>query len=597
MMLTLGVVAVLGSACSCSRHSDVEVEVAESPEPTEESAPAELLRSSVLGQAIDNFILKDFHGNEFSLESFADDRLVVVVFLGVECPLARLYAPRLNAMAETYASQGVAFVGINSNLQDSIRDLANYARQFDLGFPLLKDPANVVADQFKAIRTPEVFVLDDHRRVRYWGRIDNQFGVGFQRTQATRNNLDEALTDLLAKREVRREVTLAPGCIIGRVSRVEPHGEVTYCNQISRILQRRCTECHRSGEVAPFALQSYDEVVGWAEMIREVVHQRRMPPWLANPKFGKFSNNPSLTSEELRLIDQWVENGAPEGDREQLPQAVAVDTGWRIGEPDEVFFMSEKPFNVPAEGVVDYQYFVVDPGHKEDRWIQAGEARPGNRTVVHHITAFIWPPGVSREDLALEIGYVPGVQPRVYPPGTAIKLDKDAKLLFEVHYTPIGTPRTDRSSVAFKYADPATIKHAIRGGWAGNEKFIIPPGADNYKVTARYRFTRDMRLLSFMPHMHLRGKAFRYDVLYPDGTRETLLDVPRYDFYWQLWYDLDTPRFMPRGTYLNCTARFDNSAENPINPDPSATVKFGLQTFDEMMFGYFDAVEADEQAP
>ncbi len=591
-------VLLVGFTCGCRDEAPQQPDSSDQPV-RYDTVDEALVRSSMLGHTIDDFRLKDFHGNAVAMSDLADHRLVVVAFLGVECPLAQLYAPRLNALAERYASRKVAFIGIDSNRQDSVRDMGNYARKFNISFPLLKDPANTVADQFKAIRTPEIFVLDRQRTVRYWGRVDNQYGVGYQRSYSTRDDLAAAIDDLLANREVQQKATPAPGCLIGRVSRTEPHGDVTYSNQVARILQTRCVRCHRTGEVAPFELATYDEVAGWAEMIREVIHQGRMPPWSASPEFGQFSNDPRLTDEEKRLIDDWVEHGVPEGDTSQLPPAVAPTGSWHIGEPDEVFFMAKEPFDVPSEGVVDYQYYVVDPGHDEDRWIQAAEARPGNRAVVHHLITFIWPPDVPRSELAPQIGFAPGMQPRVFPPGTAICLPRGAKLLFELHYTPIGTPQTDLSSVGFVYADRETVQHHIRGGMAGNDHFEIPPEAYNHKITAQHRFERDTLLLSLMPHMHLRGKSFRYDVRYPDGTRDTLLDIPRYDFNWQLWYEFSEPRFMPRGTYLNCTARFDNSSDNPVNPDPQQTVTFGLQTDDEMMIGYFTAIDApaDQQAP
>jgi hypothetical protein len=347
-------------------------------------------------------------------------------------------------------------------------------------------------------------------------------------------------------------------------------------------------------------MTSYDEVVGWSATIREVVDQQRMPPWFANPDYGHFANDARLTDEEKRLIAEWVDNGSPEGNPSDLPKPRSYAEGWRIPQPDQVVYMSDKPYNVPAEGTVAYQYFTADPGFKEDKWIQAVEARPGNRGVVHHIIVFAVPPG-SRDSGAFGdgrsgfAGYAPGEQPRIYAPGTALRVPAGSKLLFQLHYTPNGTATTDLSCVGFKFADPKTVKRPARGGAAINAAFVIPPGAGNHEVTSRYTFMRDQMITYLFPHMHLRGKAFRFEVKYPDGRSEILLDVPKYDFNWQLRYDLAEPKLMPKGTVLTCTAHFDNSEENLANPDPRTPVRWGPQTWEEMMIGFFGTIPTQDQ--
>ncbi len=352
-----------------------------------------------VGQKIADFALQDFRGKKHALADFATSKLVVVAFVGAECPLAKLYAPRLEELAKEFSSKGVAFLGIDANQQDSLKELEAYARINGISFPLLKDLGNVVADQFQALRTPEVFVLDQQRIVRYRGRIDDQYGLGtssgYARPQIKRRDLAVAFDELLAGKDVSQPTVEAPGCLIGRVAKVEPKGDVTYTNQIARLLQNRCVECHRPGEVAPFALQDYDEVVGWAETMLEVIDEGRMPPWFANPEHGHFANDARLSDDEKRLVHQWVDNGCPKGDAKDLPPPRKFAEGWQMGEPDQVIYMADKPYDVPAEGVVAYKYFSVDPGFKEDKWIQAVEARPGNRAVVHHIIAFIQPPRLS----------------------------------------------------------------------------------------------------------------------------------------------------------------------------------------------------------
>lgn len=555
---------------------------------------ADSQRESSIGRKIADFSLRDFYGTAHALADLRQSKFVAVVFLGCDCPLARLYAPRLAKLADELEPRGVRFVGINSNSQDTPTELADFARQHELRFPLLKDPGNRVADQFGAARTPEVFVLDGERVVRYCGRIDDQFIVGRRRSEPTRRDLEAALEELLAGQPVSVAETEAAGCLIGRVPQREPHGDVTYANQIARLLQNRCVECHRDGEVAPFALTSYEEVAGWAPTMREVVADGRMPPWFANPEHGKFSNDARLTADEKRLLDEWVDNGCPQGDPADLPEPRQFTTGWQIPQPDQVVAIREEPVDVPAEGVVAYRYYTVDPGFTEDKWIKAAECRPDNRRVVHHIVAIFLPPGVPVRGMrGAMVGYAPGMPPTQFPDGVAMLVPAGSKVLFQMHYTPDGAPEKDRSTLGLVFADPSEVKKRIGGGMAANRSFEIPPGAGNYEVTSRHVFDKDVRLLTLTPHMHLRGKSFRYEAEYPDGRREVLLDIPRYDFNWQLRYHLADPKLLPKGTQLHCVAHFDNSPENVANPDPTKTVRWGDQTWEEMMIGYYSTLPVE----
>ena len=342
------------------------------------------------GKSVAGFTLEDVRGQPHSLDDLADKQLVVIAFLGTECPLAKLYGTRLARLHEAYGPQGVAFVAINSNVHDSLAEIAAYARTHGIEFPVLKDPGNRVADQFGATRTPEVFVLDRDRAIRYSGRIDDQYGVGFVREKPGRNELAEALDELLAGKRVTTPRADAVGCLIGRARTPEADATVTYSNRIAHILQERCVECHRSGDIAPFALTNYDEAAGWAEMIAEVVRDQRMPPWHASGEFGSFHNDRSLSDDDKNAIAQWAKDGAPEGDPADLPASKTFVEGWQLPQsPDLVLPIQSEPFQIKAEGEVAYQWFIVDPGFKEDTWIKGVEIVPGNRAVVHHILAFV----------------------------------------------------------------------------------------------------------------------------------------------------------------------------------------------------------------
>jgi len=568
-------------------------------------AGAETSPASPIGKKINAFTARDFRGKDVSLAEFADKRLVVVAFLGTECPLAKLYAPRLAELSAEYAARGVVFLGIDANRQDSMTEIAHYARAHKVEFPLLRDSGNVIADQFGAIRTPEVFVLDANRVIQYWGRVDDQFGfqgqgIAYQRQEPQRRDLANALDELLASKPVSEPTTLAQGCHIGRVKQPTGNNEVTYTRQVAAVLNKNCVACHREGQIGPFPLTTYEEVAGWAAMIREVVDEQRMPPWHADPKFGHFRNDARLSDTDKELISKWVAAGAPEGDAQDLPPTPTFTDGWMIPEPEQVIYMREEPFEVPAQGTVDYQRFVVDPGWTEDKWIKAIECRPGNAAVVHHIIVYIVPPGVTPSGAAGRVqsnwlgAFAPGLRPEVLGEGLARYVQKGSKLLFEMHYTANGSKQPDRSYAGFIFADPKTVKKEVAVQNAGNFTFKIPPNDSDFPVEAEFLFRKDTLLLSMSPHMHVRGKDFLYELVYPDGKKETLLWIPRYDFGWQTTYALAEPKVAPRGSKLHCVAHFDNSAENLANPDPTAEVGWGEQTWQEMMFGWLEMALVDQ---
>ena len=552
-------------------------------------------RSSV-GTKVDKLSLADFRGKTHALTDYSDSKLIVLAFLGVECPLCKMYGPRLEELNKQYGPQGVTFLGIDSNRQDSLTEMAAYARQHGVEFPLLKDLNNAIADTVGAERTPEVFVLDKNRVVRYHGRIDDQYGfqsgTGYARPKIGRRDLGEALDELLAGKDVSQPMSETAGCLIGRVRPVTGKGDVTYSNQIARIFQNRCVECHREGQIGPFALSNYEEAAGWAPMIEEVVRNQRMPPWHANPHFGTFENDSSLTNEEKEQIYTWVANGAPEGDPKNLPEPRKFPGTYMMPfEPDAIIAMADEPFDVPAEGTVEYKYFRVDPGFKEDKWVKAAECLPDNRGVVHHIIVFIRPPAGTAQGIEAFghlTGYAPGTRPHILPDGMAKFVPAGSELIFQLHYTPNGTPQKDCSRVAIKFEDAKNVKWRVATIGASNTTFEIPAHADNHPVESNQKFERDILLLSLFPHMHLRGKDFHYEAVYPDGTKETLLDVPHYDFNWQNSFIFKDMKTLPKGTTLHCTAHFDNSEHNLANPDPDETVRWGDQTWEEMMIGWYD---------
>ncbi|MCA1686445.1 MAG: cytochrome c, partial [Planctomycetia bacterium] len=372
-------------------------------------------------------------------------------------------------------------------------------------------------------------------------------------------------------------------------------GPVTYAGDVAAIVQNRCQACHRPGEVGPFPLLSYDDARGHAAMIREVVDDRRMPPWHADPRYGHFKNDRSLSPRERATLLAWVDQGTPLGDPKALPTPRAFPEGWSIGTPD-VIFEAPEPFVVPAQGTVKYVHVRTPTRFKEDVWVQAAEARPGDRSVVHHIIVYVDDHALTasgargrRADAHL-CGYAPGDMPSVYPAGSAKKIPAGSDLIFQIHYTPTGTLRTDRSKVGLIFSK-VPVEHRAHTLGIAQPRFEIPAGDGNHPVSSSFTFGRDAHLLSFMPHMHLRGKDFRYEATFPDGRKQVLLSVPAYDFGWQTYYTLAEPLAMPKGTRIDCLAHFDNSRENPSNPDSTRSVRWGEQTWQEMMIGYIDYID------
>lgn len=562
-----------------------------------------------------NLPLRDSEGNRIVLPPA---ELTVVCFLGTECPLARLYGPRLEAMAKEWDGSDVLFVGINSNPQDSPADVGRYADEHGIEFPIAKDSDQTAANLFDATRTPEVFVLDRTGRIRYRGRIDDQYQPGTARPTPTQHDLRDAIQALLDGRAVARIETEAVGCAITRLDRVAREraagetgsagagaagagGEgpqVTFTRDIAPILNRRCVECHRDEAIGPFALTDYDEVVGWGEMILEVIDQGRMPPWHADPSIGHFTGSRRMGDAERDTLAAWIGQGMPEGDPQDLPELPTWAGGWDLPTaPDVELEMRDRPFAVPAQGTVEYQYFVVDPGWETDRWVRAAQVIPGDARVVHHTIVFVRPPDGSQfRGVGWLGGYVPGQRSEPLPSGHARRVPAGSKLVFQMHYTPNGRESEDLTRLGVWFADPKEVTDEVFTRVALDQDFEIPPGAADHSVVLKVdSFPRASRLLAVMPHMHLRGKSFRLDVHHSEHAKrehtETVLSVPQYDFNWQHWYRFAQPLALDDIRALEMTVQFDNSTGNPSNPDPGEYVTWGDQTWEEMAVAFLDIAQ------
>jgi hypothetical protein len=367
----------------------------------------------------------------------------------------------------------------------------------------------------------------------------------------------------------------------------------TFSKDVAPILYSKCVECHRPSMFAPMSLVKFDDARPWAKSIRSRVAARTMPPWGADPAHGTFKNDPRLSDKEIATILAWVDGGAPKGDDKDLPVLPQFAEGWTIGKPDAIFAM-DKPFEIPATGVVEYQYIRIPTGITEDKWLAAIEIKPEARAQVHHVIAFTVPAGAPiTAGGALGSGNIGGVTPNkpgvVFDPGVGRMLNGNSDIVLQMHYTTNGKATTDRTQVGLRFLNEAP-QWQQRGGSAMNLRLLIPAGAPAHEVRASRVLTDDTLLTSLTPHMHVRGKDMTYTARYPDGRTEVLLSVPNYDFNWQITYQLKEAKRLPKGTTIEVVAHFDNSPQNKFNPDPTKDVRWGDQTFEEMMIGFWGAV-------
>jgi hypothetical protein len=364
-------------------------------------------------------------------------------------------------------------------------------------------------------------------------------------------------------------------------------GAPSFYKDVLPLFQANCQSCHRAGEAAPMALTDYASARPWAKAIKQAVLARTMPPWFADPHVGKFSNDARLTDQAIEMISAWVDAGAPEGDPKDAPKPVDWVNGWKIGAPDLVIEML-RDAEIPASGTLGYQYVNVPTNFKEDTWVRLAEVRAGDREHTHHIVVSVKEPGTEPDAQGEFLaGYGPGSVPEMLGPGQAKLIKAGSELVFQLHYTTDGNPGHDRSRVGLILAREKPRERVMMLA-AANVRFSIPAGDPDYRLDARVTLHEDATLVSLLPHMHLRGKSFEFRVVYPDGRKETLLVVPHYSYDWQLSYYLDRPLRLPKETTIECTAHFDNSENNPRNPDPAKPVRFGAQSWDEMMIGYFE---------
>ncbi|MCI0685586.1 MAG: redoxin family protein [Gemmataceae bacterium] len=547
-----------------------------------------------IGDIAPTLTFKDIRYLPRSLDDFGKKKAYVLVFTTTGCPLVERYLPVLQELETAYRPKDVQFVAINVGLGDSVVTMATQAVEHEMEFPFVKDFEGKWAPALGVQRTPEVVVLNAERRLRYRGRIDDQYRLSGIRAEPTRRDLAAALDEILAGKDVSVPETPVDGCLITRIQAANPKRDVTYAEHIAPILGKHCVVCHQPGTAAPFSLLNYQHAKSRAATIAEVVDDQRMPPWHASPRYGHFVNRRGLSDAERELVGQWARTGAARGDASKAPACPPErQDGWLIGQP-ELVIRDGTTYTIPKEGIVPYKYAILPHVFDEETWLQAAQILPDNPRVVHHCNMAYVSAAESFKMSNFVTGFVPGGGPLDLKDGIALRIPANSVLVLQIHLVTTGKEEKCRLAVGLKFAR-GTVKRQLRFHLLADRRFAIPPGAPAHPVQASRVLDADVIGVGLFAHMHLRGKDMTFKAHYPNATSETLLMIPNYQFDWQTPYvwEFGKQRF-PKGTRLECLAHYDNSAFNPYNPDPKATVRDGLQTHHEMMNGFFFYVRADE---
>ncbi len=535
----------------------------------------------------------------------------VVIFYSTECPISNEYSPTLNGLTASLP-KSARLVGVAVDLDVPDADLARHAAEHSLDFPVICDREGKLATRLGAKTTPEAVVLDDAGTIRYRGRVDDQFAArGTRNARVSTSDLKEAVLAVVDGKAPAEPWPAAVGCPIPTPPKVA--SLPTYTKDVLPILQRRCQECHRKGQVGPFSLDTYEQARKRADLIATIASDRRMPPWKAIQGFGPaYKHNKSMSDAEIKALADWADAGAPEGNRADAPAAVSFNDEWTLGVPD-LILEPTSDFVIPASGGDIYRCFVIPTNLPKDVYVRAAEVRAGNRKVVHHVLSYVDVSGEARKKDAKDalqgyecfggpgvrvhsglFGWAPGNEAHFLPDGIGVSLPKAADVIMQVHYHPDGKPETDRTRLGL-YFCKTPVKQGLHNGFAANMGLEIPAGAANAEVRATWEVPVGLTVLSATPHMHVLGRDMAMAFHYPDGKVENLVKISDWDFGWQFTYWLAKPIDVPKGSKLEIVSHYDNSSKNPRNPtSPPKLVRWGEATTDEMCIGFVAVVKSGQ---
>ncbi|MBT4518812.1 MAG: redoxin domain-containing protein [Halieaceae bacterium] len=552
---------------------------------------------------VDDFQLIDDSGIAHRLYYYKSAPAIVLMTQGNGCPIVRNAMPGYRAVRDAYADKGIRFFLLNSNLQDNSASIAAESADYGFDIPILVDEHQLIGESLKVTRTAEIFVIDPgSKKVVYHGPVDDRVTYQTQRAQAKYSYLTDALDSVLAGEDIAVTNVDAPGCIVNFPERERraDHLKISYHDTIAPLLEKRCVGCHQVGGIGPWAMSNYQMVKGFAPMIREVIRTDRMPPWNSDPGIGHFLKDKSLLPDEIKTLVHWVEAGAPRGEGpDPLDIARTPPADWPLGEPDLI--IDVPAFEIPATGIVDYQYPVVANPLTEPKWLKAATVNVGSKQGVHHVltgTLKEMPADGKASETrwgASVGGYAVGAESQEMRDKMGSYLEVGGATGMQMHYTSFGKAETDNSRLGLYFYDDDKMPELIqRSSVILDVSIKIPANAARHKESAYVEFPQDAVLYYAFPHAHYRGHASTLAVRYPDGREEIVLSLPKYDFNWQRQYEFEEPIEIPAGSKLIARYIYDNSDQNPYNPDHQVEVLWGEQSHEEMLFTAFGFRWKDE---
>lgn len=555
--------------------------------------------TSAHAMRVDNFVLLDHKGDAHDLYYHKNASAIVIMVQGNGCPIVRNALTDYKALRDQFAANSTQFFMLNSNLQDRRETIAAEAEKYGIDMPILHDETQLIGESLDLIRTGEILVIDPKTwEIAYRGPINDRQVYERQKNKASEHFAADAINAVLAGTPVAEAKRDAIGCLINFAQKNKAHEQISYSETIAPMLQEKCVVCHTEGGLGPWAMSDYNMVRGFSPMIREVVRTKRMPPWHADPHIGVFQDDKSLSVEEKQTLVHWIEAGAPRGEGpDPLADVQIAQVEWPLGEPDLILDIPE--YKIPASGVVEYKFPRLENPLDVGVWVRAATVLPGDREVVHHILAGSIDAGTSKQkrdsgvfDNYL-IGYAPGNESNIFPKETGVYIAPGGEFTFQLHYTPVGRETVDRSKIGL-YFHKEKPQNFYRQDVVINPMINIPANTARHQEVSYYEFDRPAEIHDLVPHSHYRGVASKFEIVHADGRKETILSVPNYDFNWQRTYEFVEPKRVEAGARLVHTTWYDNSANNPGNPDPNKNVPWGLQSWDEMLYGAFSYTYVNE---
>jgi peroxiredoxin len=543
-----------------------------------------------------DYALYDASGRFHRFSTYNNKEAIVLWVQGNGCPIVRNALADFNEIVEEYTDKGFKFFMINSNTQDDRNEIQKEAQAYNFKVPVLVDNAQLIADALEITTTAEAIVLHPTtRKILYRGPIHNRLDYESQKDAPTETYLKDALQNILQGKETTTMAEVTRGCTVTRLSKQPNAAKLTYSEDIAPILAESCVRCHRENGIAPWAMKDYQTITGWSGMIKEVLLSKRMPPWKADPTINEFENSFALSDSNTRKIIRWIDSGMHPGvGKDTLQTIVYDDATWKLGTPDKIIQLEKETF--PANKNISYRYQTFDLQLQEDTWLKGVEIKPGNPKALHHIvltnkSTNTKSPITERPQRPYTDNYIAlgggADQATIFPEGTGVFLEKGTQLTVQIHYTPTGKADSDQTQLGFYYHHKAPKKQFYALS-PSNVAFTIPPHTANVKIQASDTINKAIFIHYVVPHMHYRGKAIKMTVVMPDGTKKPIISVPDFSFNWQWLYKLKDPLYAPAGSVILVEGEYDNTVQNPLNPDASQELHFGIQSTDEMLIGFFN---------